>query len=213
MTNNNRTLRRSAALVVAAAAGVLGLGLAAGPAVAHTPTWSVTCDEVDIKLTNYGRNTKNTVTVSVDGKELLPTETFENDFAKKLALPEHDKEVAVRLVVVAQDGDKYSRDETKTAPVCEEPPSPTPSPTPSTSEPTPTPTPTPTPSATPSGTPSDTPSSPASTPSPAPSTEAPDLAETGSSSSTPLIAGAAAVVIVAGGGIVWASRKRRGAQS
>lgn len=211
MTNNNRTLRRSAALVVAAAAGVLGLGLAAGPAVAHTPTWSVTCDEVDIKLTNYGRNTKNTVTVSVDGKELLPTETFENDFAKKLALPEHDKEVAVRLVVVAQDGDKYSRDETKTAPVCEEPPSPTPSPTPSTSEPTPTPT--PTPSATPSGTPSDTPSSPASTPSPAPSTEAPDLAETGSSSSTPLIAGAAAVVIVAGGGIVWASRKRRGAQS
>ncbi|MET9107660.1 LAETG motif-containing sortase-dependent surface protein [Streptomyces zhihengii] len=210
MTNNKRTLRRSAAMVVAAAAGVIGLGIAAGPAVAHTPTWSVTCDEVDIKLTNYGRNTQNTVTVTVDGKDLLPTETFENDFAKKLALPEHDKEVAVRLVVKAQDGDQYSRDETKTAPVCEEeePPTPTPSapsPTPSTASPTPTPT--------PSDTPSDTPSSPAATPSPAPSSEGPDLAETGSSSSTPLIAGAAAVVIVAGGGIVWASRKRRGAQS
>ncbi|MBM9623212.1 LAETG motif-containing sortase-dependent surface protein [Streptomyces zhihengii] len=210
MTNNKRTLRRSAAMVVAAAAGVIGLGIAAGPAVAHTPTWSVTCDAVDIKLTNYGRNTQNTVTVTVDGKDLLPTETFENDFAKKLALPEHDKEVAVRLVVKAQDGDQYSRDETKTAPVCEEeePPTPTPSapsPTPSTASPTPTPT--------PSDTPSDTPSSPAATPSPAPSSEGPDLAETGSSSSTPLIAGAAAVVIVAGGGIVWASRKRRGAQS
>ncbi|MGW2119557.1 LAETG motif-containing sortase-dependent surface protein [Streptomyces zhihengii] len=210
MTNNKRTLRRSAAMVVAAAAGVIGLGIAAGPAVAHTPTWSVTCDSVDIKLTNYGRNTQNTVTVTVDGKDLLPTETFENDFAKKLALPEHDKEVAVRLVVKAQDGDQYSRDETKTAPVCEEeePPTPTPSapsPTPSTASPTPTPT--------PSDTPSDTPSSPAATPSPAPSSEGPDLAETGSSSSTPLIAGAAAVVIVAGGGIVWASRKRRGAQS
>lgn len=209
MTNNKRTLRRSAAMVVAAAAGVIGLGIGAGPAVAHTPTWSVTCDSVDIKLTNYGRNTQNTVTVTVDGKDLLPTETFENDFAKKLALPEHDKEVAVRLVVKAQDGDQYSRDETKTAPVCEEeePPTPTPSapsPTPSTASPTPTPT--------PSETPGDTPSSPAATPSPAPSSEGPDLAETGSSSSTPLIAGAAAVVIVAGGGIVWASRKRRGAQ-
>ncbi|TXS47886.1 LPXTG cell wall anchor domain-containing protein [Streptomyces sp. t39] len=196
-------------MVVAAAAGVIGLGMAAAPAVAHTPTWSVTCDEVDIKLTNYGRNTKNTVTVTVDGKDLLPTETFENDFARKLELPEHEKEVAVRLVVVAQDGDQYSRDETKTAPVCEEE---SPTPTPSPSEPSPTPS-TASPTPTPSQTPSDSPSSPAATPSPAPSTEAPDLAETGSSSSTPLIAGAAAVVIVAGGGIVWASRKRRSAQS
>ncbi|MBM9624595.1 LAETG motif-containing sortase-dependent surface protein [Streptomyces zhihengii] len=192
-------------MVVAAAAGVIGLGIAAGPAVAHTPTWSVTCDSVDIKLTNYGPDTENTVTVTVDGKDLLPTETFENDFAKKLALPEHDKEVVVRLVVVAEHGDEFSRDETKTAPVCEEEPPtetpPVPSPTPSTASPTPTPT--------PSETSSDTPSSPVAAPSPTPSSEGPALAETGSSSSTPLIAGAAAVVIAAGGGFVWISRKRR----
>ncbi|GAA4791164.1 hypothetical protein GCM10023329_48700 [Streptomyces sanyensis] len=201
-------MRRSAALVAAAAAGALGVGLTAVPAAAHTPTWSVTCEQVDIKLTNYGNHTENTVTVTVDGKDLLPTETFANDFERVLELPEHDKEVAVRLVVVAQDGEQFSRDETKTAPVCEEPtPSPSePTPTPSENSPTPTPTPSessPAPSATP-GT---------EAPTPAPSPSEPGLAETGSSGSTPLIAGAAAVVVAAGAGIMWASRRRRSTQS
>ncbi|MFG3351906.1 LAETG motif-containing sortase-dependent surface protein [Streptomyces sp. NPDC048001] len=208
MREKNRALRRSAALVAAAAAGALGVGLTAVPAAAHTPTWSVTCEQVDIKLTNYGNHTENTVTVTVDGKDLLPTETFANDFERVLELPEHDKEVAVRLVVVAQDGEQFSRDETKTAPVCEEPtPSPSePTPTPSESSPTPTPTPSessPAPSATP-GT---------EAPTPAPSPSEPGLAETGSSGSTPLIAGAAAVVVAAGAGIMWASRRRRSTQS
>ncbi|WP_345615592.1 MULTISPECIES: LAETG motif-containing sortase-dependent surface protein [Streptomyces] len=208
MREKNRALRRSAALVAAAAAGALGVGLTAVPAAAHTPTWSVTCEQVDIKLTNYGNHTENTVTVTVDGKDLLPTETFANDFERVLELPEHDKEVAVRLVVVAQDGEQFSRDETKTAPVCEEPtPSPSePTPTPSENSPTPTPTPSessPAPSATP-GT---------EAPTPAPSPSEPGLAETGSSGSTPLIAGAAAVVVAAGAGIMWASRRRRSTQS
>ncbi|WP_432250534.1 LAETG motif-containing sortase-dependent surface protein [Streptomyces sanyensis] len=209
MREKNRALRRSAALVAAAAAGALGVGLTAVPAAAHTPTWSVTCEQVDIKLTNYGNHTENTVTVTVDGKDLLPTETFANDFERVLELPEHDKEVSVRLVVVAQDGEQFSRDETKTAPVCEEP-------TPSPSEPTPTPSessPTPTPSESspePGATPSETPGTEAPTPAPSPSE--PGLAETGSSSSTPLIAGAAAVVVAAGGGIMWASRRRRSTQ-
>ncbi|MFJ4008594.1 LAETG motif-containing sortase-dependent surface protein [Streptomyces sp. NPDC090026] len=204
MREKNRALRRSAALVAAAAAGALGVGLTAVPAAAHTPTWSVTCEQVDIKLTNYGNHTENTVTVTVDGKDLLPTETFANDFERVLELPDHDKEVTVRLVVVAQDGEQFSRDETKTAPVCEEP-------TPSPSKPTPTPSESsPAPSATPSATPSETPGTEAPTPAPSPSE--PGLAETGSSSSTPLIAGAAAVVVAAGVGIMWASRRRRSTQ-
>ncbi|MFI2367821.1 LAETG motif-containing sortase-dependent surface protein [Streptomyces sp. NPDC018833] len=198
MTEINRTRWRSGALIAAAAVGALAVGLSAAPAVAHTPTWTVTCDEVSLVLTNYGHNARNSVTVTADGKELLPTETFTNDFSRTLKLPEHDKEIAVRLVITASDGDQFGRDETKTAPVCEE------------ESPTPTPTPTPTPS-TASPTPSETPSTSAPA-TPAPSTSAPGLAETGSSSSTPLIAGAAALVIAAGGGITWAARRRRGSQ-
>lgn len=39
-----------------------------------------------------------------------------------------------------------------------------------------------------------------------------DLAETGSSSATPVIGGAAVAVLLAGGGILWSVRKRRTAQ-
>ncbi|MET7617853.1 LAETG motif-containing sortase-dependent surface protein [Streptomyces sp. NPDC005408] len=207
MTTINRSWRRAGALAAVATVSALGVGLAAGTAQAHTPVWQVSCTEVSVDLTAYSPKEDNTVTVTVDGKDLLPTETFKGSFHKKLQLAPHEKELTVRLVVKAGDDDKFSRDETKTAPVCDEnkpSPSPTPSETPSPS--------TPAPSETPSDTPSTATSSaevpPASTkPSPAG-----DLAETGSSSSTPLIAGAAAVVIVAGGGIMWAARKRRSAQ-
>lgn len=200
--------RRRSALITVATASALGVGLSAVPAVAHTPTWSVTCSEVSLDLTAYGDSDKNTVTVTVDGKDLLPTEHFKNDFHKKLELPEHNSELTLRLIVVAADGDQFSRDETKTAPVCETtpPPSseaPTSPPTPSEATPTteaPTPSPTPTSEAG-----SSAPAVPSSQPSPA----GDDLAETGSSSTTPMIAGAAAVVLVAGAGIMWAVRKRR----
>ncbi|MCX4825381.1 LPXTG cell wall anchor domain-containing protein [Streptomyces sp. NBC_01142] len=210
MTVNKRSWRGSGALIAVATAGVFGVGLAAGPALAHTPAWAVTCSDVSVDLTNYSPQAENTVTVTVDGKDLLATETFKGEFHKKLELPKHDKEVTVRLVVKAGDSDGHSRDETKNAPVCQDS-TPTPSATPTTPSPSATPS-TPTPSATPSDTPSETTSSPAA-PSDKPSPTSPPLAETGSSSSTPLIAGAAAVVILAGGGIVWAARKRRTAQS
>ncbi|MGX1669236.1 LAETG motif-containing sortase-dependent surface protein [Streptomyces sp. NPDC055400] len=208
VVENKKTWRTSGALIAAATAGAFGVGLFASPAQAHTPVWEVTCSQVSLDLTNYGSKADNTVTVTVDGKDLLPTATFQNDFHKKLDLPEHSKELQVRLVVKAADGDQYSRDETKTAPVCEgstPKPSDTPKPTPTPSKPAETATPTP------SDKPGTATSSAAAVPSSKPSADSGDLAETGSSSATPLIAGAAAVVIVAGGGLVWATRKRRSA--
>ncbi|MEW2633003.1 LAETG motif-containing sortase-dependent surface protein [Streptomyces sp. NPDC048389] len=209
MTENGKTWRRAGALVAVASAGALGVGLFAAPVFAHTPVWSVTCDQVSVDLTAYSPIAHNTVTITVDGEDLLPVTTFKKEFHDKLELPAHDKEVTVRLIVKAGDGDRFSRDETKTAPVCEDD---TPSPSPSTTPPSTPPAPTPSVSSdAPGGTPSTT--APA-TPSAEPSTTAPGggLAETGGSSTTPLIAGAAAAVILAGGGIMWAARCRRGAQ-
>ncbi|MFF1648759.1 LAETG motif-containing sortase-dependent surface protein [Streptomyces sp. NPDC058240] len=205
MTIPRRSLRAAGTLAAAAVVGLTGAVLTAGPAAAHTPTWAVTCSEVNLDLTAYNSNVTNQVTVTVDGKDLLPTETFGREFHKKLELPEHDKELTVHLVVKAGDGDNFSRDETKTAPVCE---GTTPPPAPSKGTPSPAPSKkAPAASATPSEAPSK--SAPAVVP---PGPSSPDLAETGSSSATPIIAGAAAAVLLAGGGIMWSVRKRRTAQ-
>ncbi|WP_328316034.1 LAETG motif-containing sortase-dependent surface protein [Streptomyces sp. NBC_00388] len=208
MTVTNRSWRLRGAFI-AAAASVVGVGLCAVPAQAHTPTWSVSCSEVTLDLTAYNAGVTNTVTVSVDGKDILPAETFGSSISKTLPLGEHTKPLTVHLVVKAGDGDQFSKDDTKTAPVCETPASPAP---PATKPPKQTP-------SAPASAPADKPSSGASSPAaaapaPSPSASAPtDLAETGSSSSTPLIAGAAAVVILAGGGIMFAARKRRSSQN
>ncbi|MFF6910784.1 LAETG motif-containing sortase-dependent surface protein [Streptomyces sp. NPDC012389] len=228
MTIPRRSWRGAGVLVAAAVVGLTGGVITAGPAAAHTPTWAVTCDEVTVDLKYYTPNVPNTVTVTVDGKDLLPTETFGKEFSKKLTLPEHSEKLTVRLVVKdGSKGGKYSYEGEKTADVCEGEPTPTPTPTESTpEEPTPTestptePTPTEsTPSETP-GTetpePSDTPSAEPSESAPAvpaPSESSPPLAETGSSSATPVIGGAAAAVLLAGGGILWAVRKRRTTQA
>ncbi|MFC9608722.1 LAETG motif-containing sortase-dependent surface protein [Streptomyces niveus] len=202
MTVFNRSWRRPGALVTVAAAGALGVGLFAGPAVAHTPAWAVTCSEVSVDLVNYTAGAENTVTLTVDGKDLLPTEKFGGEFHKKIELPEHTKELTLHLVVKDGSGNDGSLDDTKTAPVCEgTEPEPEPSTTPP-DEPTPTP-----PAEEPKPEPSKTTA--AAVPSSQPSPAGDDLAETGSSSTTPLIAGAAAVVLVAGAGITWAARKRR----
>ncbi|WP_411083358.1 LAETG motif-containing sortase-dependent surface protein [Streptomyces sp. cmx-18-6] len=224
MTIPRRSWRAAGTLVAAAVVGLTGGVISAGPAAAHTPTWAVTCSEVTVDLKYYTPGVPNTVTVTVDGKDLLPTETFDKEFNRKLTLPEHSEPVTVRLVV--KDGnknDKYSYEGEKTADVCKGKPTPTPTeteptPTPTETEPTPTPTEstpsetpgtqTPEPSDTPSGEPSE--SAPAV---PAPSPTTPPLAETGSSSATPVIGGAAVAVLLAGGGILWAVRKRRATQS
>ncbi|THA68647.1 LPXTG cell wall anchor domain-containing protein [Streptomyces sp. A0958] len=213
MTIPRRSWRAAGTLAAAAVVGLSGAVLTAGPAAAHTPTWDVTCDEVSLHLTQYNGSVTNEVTVTVDGKDLLPTEKFGEGFDKKIALPEHDQPLTVHLVVKAGDGDRYSKGDTKQAPVCEEstPPS-TATPTPTETKPSETPT---TSSPTPTPTPTDTPSESASPSAPAaamPSPSSPDLAETGSSSATPIIGGAAVAVLLAGGGIMWSVRKRRTAQ-
>ncbi|WP_188275911.1 LAETG motif-containing sortase-dependent surface protein [Streptomyces sp. CBMA152] len=201
MTVNRGTGRRRGALIGAAAAGLVGVGLTAVPAQAHTPVWQVTCTQVTVDLTRYSDQAVNTVTITADGKDLLSTEQFKGEFHKKLQLPDHKKQLTLRLVVKAGDGDQYSRDETKTAPVCDTPP-----PTKPSTKPSPPAKPTPTPSAKP-GKPAPGPAtSSAAAPAPQPSA---NLAETGSSSSTPLVAGMGGAVLLAGGGIVWAARRRR----
>ncbi|MET9929153.1 MULTISPECIES: LAETG motif-containing sortase-dependent surface protein [unclassified Streptomyces] len=192
MTIPRRSWRGAGALVAAAVVGLTGGVISAGPAAAHTSTWAVTCDEVTIGLKYYTPNVPNTVTVTVDGKELLPTETFGKEFSKKFTLPEHSEQLTVRLVV--KDGSKggqHSFEDEKTAEVCEGEENPTPPTEPTPAEPTPE---------------EPTPTEPAV---PAPSESSPPLAETGSSSTTPVIGGAALAVLLAGGGILWAVRKRR----
>ncbi|GAA4889731.1 LAETG motif-containing sortase-dependent surface protein [Streptomyces coeruleoprunus] len=216
MTPLNGSRRAAAALVTAVALGAAGTTFGAAPAFAHTPTWSVTCDEVKLDLTRYTPTPGNEVTVTVDGKDLLPTETFGAEFHRTLRLPAHDKELTVRLIIKdGSPGGHFSRDETKTAPVCQTT-TPTPTPTPSgTPSPSPTPTtapPSPSPS-TPA--PSQPPAEPSTTapavPAPTPP-KGPGLADTGASGSTPLVAGAAAAVLAAGAAVLWAVRRRRTAQ-
>ncbi|WP_329157849.1 LPXTG cell wall anchor domain-containing protein [Streptomyces sp. NBC_01717] len=203
MTIPRRSWRAAGTYAAVAVAGLTGAVLCAGPAAAHTPTWAVTCTDVSLDLTAYNGGVTNQVTVTVDGKDLLSTETFGREFHKKLELPQHDKELTVHLVVKAGDGDQFSKDETKTAPVCEDN---TPTPTPSVSESKPAEKPT-------TAAPSPSESSPETAPAAAsPSPSSPDLAETGSSSATPVIGGAAVAVLLAGGGIMWSVRKRRTAQ-
>ncbi|MET9586363.1 LPXTG cell wall anchor domain-containing protein [Streptomyces sp. NBC_01724] len=203
MTIPRRSWRAAGTYAAVAVAGLTGAVLCAGPAAAHTPTWAVTCTDVSLDLTAYNGGVTNQVTVTVDGKDLLPTETFGSEFHKKLELPQHDKELTVHLVVKAGDGDQFSKDETKTAPVCEDN---TPTPKPSVSESKPAEKPT-------TAAPSPSESSPETAPAAAsPSPSSPDLAETGSSSATPIIGGAAVAVLLAGGGIMWSVRKRRTAQ-
>ncbi|WP_250291392.1 LAETG motif-containing sortase-dependent surface protein [Streptomyces atroolivaceus] len=216
MTIPRRSWRGAGAFAAAAVVGLAGGVITAGPAAAHTPTWAVTCSEVTLNLTAYSGDATNEVTVSVvGGDELLAPTKFGRDFSTKtpLQLPKHDKELTVRLVVKAGDDDKYSVDQTKTAPVCEGETPETPSPTPTEVTPSEAPSTEPPVSETPE--PSATPSETATEAAPAPaepSSSAPDLAETGSSSATPVIGGAALAVLLAGGGILWSVRKRRSAQ-
>ncbi|WP_392675412.1 LAETG motif-containing sortase-dependent surface protein [Streptomyces sp. LN785] len=205
MTIPRRSWRAAGTLAAASVVGLTGAVLAASPAAAHTPTWAVTCTDVTLDLTAYNSDVANTVTVTVDGKDLLPTETFGREFHKKLVLPRHDKELTVHLVVKAGDGANYSKDDEKTSPVCDDY-TPTPTPTPSVTKTTEAPVEAPKPSATPSQ------SSSEAAPAAASPSSSPDLAETGSSSSTPIIGGAAVAVLLAGGGIMWSVRKRRTAQ-
>ncbi|MEU1618370.1 LAETG motif-containing sortase-dependent surface protein [Streptomyces sp. NPDC005722] len=202
-----RAWYRPGTLIAAAATGVIGLGLCATPASAHTPNWSADCSKVEVHLKAYNGGVKNTVTITADGKDLL-TETFGSSFDQSVDLPAHSAEVKLHLSVKAGDGDRYSFEDNKTAPVCEgqNTPTPTPTPTPTETKTTESPKPSEAPSESAGTAPSAAPSTPSTDESPAG-----DLAETGASSSTPLLAGGAAVALLAGGGLLFANRKRRAA--
>ncbi|CAG6398260.1 LPXTG cell wall anchor domain-containing protein [Streptomyces cocklensis] len=203
--------RRSAAIATAGMAAMIGSVVLAGPASAHTPNWSVTCDSVTVDLTAYNSDVRNTVTLTIVGGEgALVDQTFGSAFHFQDALPPHDAPLDLHLVVTAGDGKKFGRDETKTAPVCVKPSSPSPSTTSPTSPSTTAATTAPATTA-PATTPPTT-AAPSTSPAPvvASTTSAGggDLAETGSSNATPMIAGIAVAVVAAGGGLVFWTRRR-----
>lgn len=185
-----------AAAVATGAAALVGTGMfVASPASAHVPGWKVDCYSTSIHLENYSDQAKNKITITA-GEKTLVNEEFGRTFDKKVDLPKHTSPLDVHLVIDAGDDDKFDRDEHAMSPVCEESPEPTPS-EPAPSEPAPSP--------------SES-SSEAPAPPEKPQGGGDDLAETGSSSATPMIAGAAGVVLAAGAGLVVVARKRRSAQ-
>lgn len=200
--------QRSAAITATVATAFLGTAIAATPAQAHSKGWEVDCYSVNLKLTNYSQDKDNTVKITVGDKTVV-SETFRGQFAKKVDLPQHTEELKVTADVVAGDDSRFSWNETKTSPVCE---SESPAPSPSVSEPS-SPPPSSTPSQSeapqPSTAPPSAPETSTSAPAAKPQGGGEDLAETGSSSNTPMIAGIAAAVVIVGGGLVAFARKRR----
>jgi LPXTG-motif cell wall-anchored protein len=211
MNEPRRTRRRSAVIAGAAMAALATAGVFAVPASAHNSVWSVTCNSVSVHLTNYNRHVTNSVTLQVVGGEgvLAFDPDFGSSFTYDEALPAHDTPLQLHLVVKAGDGAQYNVDETKTSPPCETPTTPPPT-TPTTTAPPTTAPPTTAPTTPPPTTPS---TPPATTTAPVAATSsappAGGLADTGSSSATPVIAGIAAAAVVVGAGALVVTRRRR----
>ncbi|MFI9101289.1 LAETG motif-containing sortase-dependent surface protein [Streptomyces fildesensis] len=202
---------RTGAIAAVSFAALVGTGVLATPASAHTPAWTVTCDKVTVDLTQYNRKVENTVTITVDGKDLLATTTFKSSFHKTLELAKHGQPVSVHLVVKAGDTTpkhNFDKDETQTVKPCEGDET-----TPPTTPPTVPPTTVPATPTTPATTVPATPTSSAPVVKPSQSTPPTNLAETGGSSSTPIIGGIAAAVVAAGAGLLFMNRKRRSSHS
>ncbi|MEE4542813.1 LAETG motif-containing sortase-dependent surface protein [Streptomyces sp. V4-01] len=188
-------------------------GVFAVPASAHNSVWSVTCNSVSVHLKDYDKQATNSVTLQIVGGEgvLAFNPDFGGSYTYDESLPAHDTPLQLHLVVKAGDNAKYNVDETKTSPVCEKPPTTPPPPTttpPTTAPPTtapPTTPPTTAPPTTP--TPTATTTAPVAATSSAPASGG--LADTGSSSATPMIAGIAAAAVVVGAGALVVARKRR----
>src|SRR4051794_25227810 len=103
MTTVRHRWRRNTGVVAATGmAALVGTGILATPASAHTPNWHVTCSTVSVDLEAY-RGNDNTVTIKADGKDLLRTTTFGSSFQKELNLADHDSPVKLELIVKAGD--------------------------------------------------------------------------------------------------------------
>ncbi len=206
MNRTHQGRKRAGVIAAAGLTTLIGTGILASPASAHNPVWNPTCSSVSVDLTYYNAKVTNTVEIKAGGQDILPATTFGANFSKTLDLPAHTSAIEVEMIVKAgddADGSRgYSVDKTKSVDPCETstptPPPSTPSSTPTTAAPT-----------TPPATVAPTSSAPAAVPSPSTSTPGTNLAETGSSSATPVIAGVAAAVVIAGGALVLVSRKRR----
>ncbi len=213
MNKRHQGRKRAGVIAAAGLTTLIGAGVLAAPASAHTPKWDIGCGTFSFGLAAYNSGVTNTVSVKADGKVLLAETTFASTYPNgvdlgtkstwdTLTLPSHTAPIQVELIVKAGDdpnGTKgYSQDVTLTAQPCE-----TSTPTPPPGSPTPSTAPTPSSSVAPTS------SAPAAVPSPVTSSPGTNLAETGSSSATPVIAGVAAVVVVAGGALVLVSRRRR----
>ncbi|GAA3000567.1 hypothetical protein GCM10020229_10950 [Kitasatospora albolonga] len=175
------------------ATGILAPVLLAGGAAAVSPQhgveWTVGCDKVSVRLSGYGEQFTNRVSLEIGGKAVLTEEKFSTAFTKEFPVAAHTEDLTVTLTVTTDQEPKSPITKTATSAPCPKP-TPTPTPTPSA-----TPTPTPTPSATPSKKPSPKPS-------------APQLAETGGGGSAVPIALAGAGVLLVGGALVLVGRRR-----
>ncbi len=192
MTRASRGGRRPGVVAAAVLTALLGCGLLAAPASAHVPGWSVTCETVSIDLTDYNARAMNAVTVKADGRDLLPPTLFGDAYHNSLPLPAHTAPLRVELIVQAGDDQRFSVDQTRTAPVCAS----------ASSAPSPSGSPLPSVTATLGSSPS------AVAPVASPSSSG-GLAQTGGSTTTPVIGGVAAAVLTAGGALLVLGRRRR----
>ncbi len=221
---------RGAALAGAVGIAVLVSGVLATGASAHTPAWKADCDKVTVDLTGYsdGKDVKNSVSLTIDGENVLDQKTFGAAFHGSFPVKAHTAPGTATLVVTTTEdpkSEKWNLTETKPIALC---PTPSPSPTVSASA---SPSPSPSPSATPTATPAPSTSAPATVaptstaptsaaPSPAPTTapatarpsataSAPALAQTGGGSATGIVAAIGGAVVVLGGALLFLTRRRR----
>lgn len=131
------------AAVALAVAAVLAL---ATPASAHTPKVKASCqDEVttlEVKLSNYNAQDRNTLTVVADGEAIIDKKVFETTFDKKWSDfdPAVEHEFVVKVVAWDDpDGTKgWSTSETLRVKACAATSPTTSKPAPTTSKPAPT---------------------------------------------------------------------------
>ncbi|MFC8454669.1 LPXTG cell wall anchor domain-containing protein [Kitasatospora sp. NPDC057223] len=209
---------RGAALAGAVTIAVLASGVLAAGASAHTPAWKADCDTVTVDLTGYSdkQDVKNSVSLTIDGENVLDQKTFGASYHGSFPVKAHTVAGSATLVVTTTEdpkSEKWNLTETKPIAVClPASPSPTASPSPSPS-PTATRTATPASSTSAPATPAPSSAAPATTAPatvrPAAATSAPALAQTGGGSGTALFAALGAAVVLLGGALLLLARRRR----
>jgi hypothetical protein len=164
-------LRRSRAAVLGVSLFAIGALLVPATVAAHNPNASLTCQDgqpvLNIDLTDYNDQVKNTVSAAIDGNLVLDVTTFASSYANAFSAGSPFAGHTAQVVVIAGDDPTAAKGWSAVINLgldpCQQPtppPTPTATPTPSstaTATPTPTPTATPTPSSTATATPTPTP--------------------------------------------------------